>query len=103
MRIKKGDTIVMLTGKDRAKKGTVERVLPVKERLIVAGLNMVKRHRKPRKQGEKGSIVEVPGSVNVSNVAMVCPSCQKVTRVGYVVDVESGKKSRQCKKCRAVL
>lgn len=93
----------MLSGKDRAKKGVVERVLPARGRVVVAGLNLVKRHRRPRKQGEKGSIVEAPGAVDSSNVAVVCPSCGKSTRVGYVVSAEDGKKSRQCKKCQATL
>ena len=95
--------MIMLAGKDRAKKGVVERSVPSRNRLVVAGLNLVKRHRKPRKQGEKGSIVEMPNSVDVSNVAIVCPSCQKVARIGYSVDAEKGEKTRKCKKCQATL
>ncbi len=103
MKIRKGDTVAMLAGKDSGKKGIVERTIPTRLRVVVAGLNTVKRHKKPRKQGEKGQIMDVPSAVDVSNVALVCPSCSKIARVGYVIDEKTGKKNRSCKKCNAIL
>lgn len=103
MKIRKGDTVVMLAGKDAGKKGVVEKTIPACLRVIVSGLNIVKRHKKPRKQGEKGQIIDIPNAVDVSNVALVCPSCSKSVRIGYSIDGESGKKSRFCKKCNVTL
>jgi large subunit ribosomal protein L24 len=103
MKIRKGDTVTMLAGKDSGKKGVVERTIPARLRVVVSGLNIVKRHKKPRKQGEKGQIIDVPSSVDISNVALVCPSCSKVSRVGYLLDEATGKKNRFCKKCNATL
>lgn len=103
MKIKKGDTVAMLAGKDSGKKGVVERTIPARLRVVVAGLNTVKRHKKPRKQGEKGQIIDMPSSVDISNVALVCPSCAKIARVGYTVDEKTKKKNRFCKKCNATL
>lgn len=102
MKIRKGDNVIMLAGKDTGKKGIVERTVPSRSAVVVAGLNLVKHHRKPRKQGEKGQIVEAPRSVDVSNVALVCPACGKATRIGYVISAE-GKKNRICKKCNATV
>lgn len=102
MKIKKGDTVTMLAGKDSGKKGVVEKTIPASLKVVVAGLNIVKRNRKPRKQGEKGQLIEMPSAVDVSNVAFTCPSCKKATRVGYRADAESGKKNRFCKKCNAI-
>ena len=68
MKIKKGDSVIVITGKDKGKKGKVARVLPVKDKVIVEGLNMLKRHQRPRKSGEKGSIVNTAMPIHVSNV-----------------------------------
>lgn len=103
MKIRKGDTVAMLAGKDSGKKGVVERTIPARLRVVISGLNTVKRHRKPKKQGEKGQIVDMPNSVDVSNVAIVCPSCDKIARIGYKLDEKSGEKSRFCKKCNVTL
>ncbi|QQS61569.1 MAG: 50S ribosomal protein L24 [Candidatus Moraniibacteriota bacterium] len=102
MKIKKGDKIRVLTGKERNKDGVVVSVQPTKGRLIVEGINLTKRHRKPQRKGEKGQIVEVNAPINVSNVALLCPKCAKATRVGYVVN-DSAKKERKCKKCNAII
>lgn len=87
----------MLRGKDGSKKGKVAQVLPKEGKVIVGGLNMVKKHVRARKQGQKGQIISVERKVSASSVALVCPKCSKKTRVGYVVGV-SGKK-RICRKC----
>ncbi len=97
MRIKKGDTVKILQGKEKGKTGKVLRVMPAAGRMLVEGLNLYKKHVKPRKQGEKGETVTIPRSLNASNAMLVCPSCGKPTRVGAVV--ENDKKVRVCKKC----
>jgi len=97
MKIKKGDMVKMLSGKDRGKTGKVLRALPDEQRISVEGLNTVKKHLRPRKQGERGQIASMPALVAVSKVALVCPKCGKPTRVGWQVNAD--RKSRVCKKC----
>ncbi len=97
MKIKKGDTVLVISGKDRGRKGKVVSSLPKKRKVIVEGINIKKKHIKPRREGEKGQIIEVPAPLDVSNVKIICSKCGKATRVGYkIVD---GVKSRICKKC----
>lgn len=96
-KIKKGDNVKILLGKDRGKTGAVDRVLIKKGRVVIPGLNMFKRHVK--KQGDQiGGIIEIAKSVNISNVALVCPNCKKPTRVGF--SVKAQEKFRICKKCK---
>lgn len=97
-KIHKGDTVVMLGGKDRGKTGKVVSMMPAAARLVVEGLNMMKRHSRARKQGQHGQIITKERPVNVSSVALVCKSCGKPTRVGYRLDGD--KKIRICKKCK---
>lgn len=98
-KIKKGDQVQILAGKDQGKSGTVEKVDPKKGKVAVSGLNMFKRH--VRKYGQiEGGIIEILKPLNISNVALVCPKCKKATRVGF--DLTNGKK-RVCKKCKAVV
>ena len=99
MRIKKGDTIVVTTGKSRNKTGRVLNVFPKEERLIVEGVNIVKRHIRPRQQGEKGQIIEKPSYIHASNVRLLCPSCNKPTRVR--MKAKGKDKHRACVKCNA--
>jgi large subunit ribosomal protein L24 len=99
MKIKKGDSVVMLNGKDKGKKGTVTKVAAQTETLIVEGLNMVKRHTKARQQGQKGQVIAKERLVKASNVALICKACGKPTRVGYRVTETS--KVRVCRKCGA--
>jgi len=100
MKIKPGDNILIISGKDRKKTGKVLEVFPKDNRLIVEGLNIVKKHVKPKKSGEKGQKVEVPRPFNISNVKLICPKCKKPCRVGYKL-VKKGKENKQriCKKC----
>lgn len=102
LKIRKGDTVQMLSGKDRGKSGQVIEVQRDKDRVVVEGLNLRKKHVRPRRQGEKGQTVEFPGSVNSSNVALVCSSCKKVTRVAVRV-LQEGNRERYCKKCDAAI
>lgn len=99
MGIKKNDTVKMLVGKDRGKTGKVLRVLPRKDKLVVEGLNIVKKHSRPKREGEKGQRVETFREVWISNVILVCPKCSKETRRGH--KISQGKKYRVCKKCQA--
>ncbi|MBU4204582.1 50S ribosomal protein L24 [Patescibacteria group bacterium] len=97
MKIRKGDTILIISGKDRAKTGKVLNVFPKEETVLVEGINLKKKHLRPKKSGEKGQIVQVPAPVHASNVKLVCPKCSKAARVGY--KTEKNKKYRFCKKC----
>lgn len=98
MRIKKGDTVLILSGKDRGRTGKVEKVLPKKKKVIVDGINIIKKHVRPRKQKQKGEIVEVSAPLDMSNAKLICPKCNKPARVGYKIVDDN--KIRICKKCR---
>lgn len=97
MKIKKGDKVKVLLGKDRGKEGTVEFVLGKKDRVFVGGANLYKRHVK-KMQNMEGGIIDIPKSLNISNVALICPSCKKATRVGF--KIAGNEKLRICKKCK---
>ena len=101
MRIKKGDTVQVLSGNDKGKKGEVLQVMPKDSKVVVKGVNVRKKHIKPRKQGEEGGIIPVECAINSSKVNVVCPKCGKATRIEY--KVEDGKKVRICKKCGAII
>lgn len=101
MKIKTGDTVLILSGKDRTKKGKIIEVFPKKNRVIVEGINIVKKHVRPKRSGEKGQRVEVSRPLNISNVKLVCPKCKKPTRIGHgLVSKGREKKVRICKKCK---
>lgn len=97
MKIKKGDTVLVISGKDRGRKGKILESFPRTKRVVIEGMNLKKKHVKPRKTGEKGQIVETPASIDVSNVKLICPKCGKATRIGY--KIINKKKIRICKKC----
>ena len=99
MKIKRGDNVIMLGGKDRGKTGKITHVFVDGNKVVVEGLNLVKKHLRARKQGQKGQIVSKERAVNVSAVALVCKSCGKQTRVGF--KIENDNKIRICKKCKA--
>ena len=105
MNIKKGDTVMVIAGnnlKDVGRTGKVIMVDPAAERVVVQGRAMVIRHTKPRQQGQEGGRIEKEGTIHVSNVMLVCPSCKKPTRVGHTfVEGKDGKqkKVRVCKNC----
>lgn len=97
MRIKKGDQVQVIAGKHKGKKGKVARVLLSVGKIVVENVNIMKKHTKPKREGEKGQIVEIAAPFDVSNAMVICPNCGKTTRVAYSVKKES--KSRMCKKC----
>lgn len=98
MKIKKGDKVYILTGKDRGKSGAVSKVFPERGRIIVDGINIVKKAIKGNKQNPQGGIIEKSLSINVSNVQAICPSCNKSSKTGVKI-LKDGKKERVCKKC----
>ena len=101
--IRKNDNVLVITGKNRGTRGRVLRVDPVKNRLVVEGVNMIKRHTKPNPQKNiKGGVVEREAPVHASNVQLVCPECGKQTRVGRKV-LGDGRKVRICRKCEGVV
>lgn len=97
MNIKKSDNVIVITGKDRGKQGKVLRVFRDDEKVLVEGLNLKKKHQRPRKQGEKGQVIEMPHPIHISNVALYCSSCGKGVRIG--AKLNGTKKVRVCKKC----
>ena len=98
-RIKRGDTVLVLTGKERGKQGQVHEVLPAKRRVVVQGLNMVKRHQRQRSEREPAGIIAKEGPIHVSNVKLICRTCQKPTRPHFRVRAD-GVKVRVCHKCQ---
>ncbi len=105
MNIKKNDNVKILTGKDKGKTGKVLQVLPAEGKVSVEGLNLLVKHMRPNREGEKGQRIEFPSFIKAGNVALVCPSCGRQTRVGAkIVAGEKGtKKYRVCKKCQTVI
>ena len=99
MNIKKGDTVLVITGKDNGKVAEVLACYPKDNRVTVKGVNVVTKHNKPRGAQDKGGIVKVEGTIDASNVQLVCPVCGKATRVAH--KEEAGKNVRICKKCGA--
>ena len=101
--IRKNDSVVVTTGKDRGKRGRVVRVVPDKNRVIVEGVNLIKRHTKANPQRSiKGGVVEREASLHASNVQLVCPECGKPTRIGKQI-LGDGRKVRVCRKCEGVV
>lgn len=99
--VKKGDTVLVLAGKDRGKRGTVERVEHTKRGLgiVVPGINVAKKHQRPRNQTQQAGILDVPMPLHVSNVMVVCPNCDKPTRVAHS-HIESGDRVRRVRVCK---
>lgn len=101
-KVRKNDTVQVLAGRERGKQGKVMRVLPTEQRVVIEGVNMRKRHTKPRNQNEQAGIIEFPAPLHVSNVAVVCSSCGKASRVGFRAQAD-GTKVRFCKRCNEVI
>ena len=102
MNILKNDTVKVISGNHKGKVGRVLKVFPKRKRIIVEKVKLVKRHTRPRSQQDQGGILEKEASIHVSNVMLVCPSCQERTRIAYST-TEDGSKVRTCKKCQAQL
>ncbi len=100
--IKKGDTVLVITGKDAGKKGKILRVIPESGRVVIEGVNRVKKHQKPTRAMPQGGILRIESPINASNVMYVCNKCSRPTRLGHKV-LSNGEKVRFCKKCGEVL
>lgn len=101
MRLKKGDKIKVLSGKDRGKSGKILAILNKESKVLLDGLNVYKKHKRGRRQGEKGEVVLVPRPLAASKVVLICPSCNRAARSGF--RFEGDKKVRFCRKCQAVI
>lgn len=99
-KFKVGDEILILSGKDKTKKGKIEKVFQKEAKIIVSGVNIYKRHKKASRS-QKSGIYEIARPIDVSKVAIVCPKCAKPTRVGFLIDTKT--KKRICKKCKGVI
>lgn len=102
-KIKKGDTVEIITGKEKGKRGKILRVLATADntRVLVERLNMIKKHMKPSAKNKEGGILEIEGSVDMSNVSIVCPKCSKSSRTGF--KLSDNKNVRYCKKCNEII
>lgn len=101
MKIKKDDQVLIISGKDKGKKGKVLEAFPRDKKIVVENVNIAKKHHRPKQQGEKGQIIEMPQPIDISNVKLICNKCGKPTRVSYKVN--EGNKERFCKKCNQVI
>ena len=101
LNVKKGDTVKVLSGKEKGKSGKVLEVFPQINRLSIEGLNIRVRFSKPKRQGEKGQRLELPASMNASNVMLVCPNCGQPTRVGH--EITKTGSMRKCKQCGKIM
>ena len=99
MKLKKGDTVLVTAGKDRGRKGKIKRAYPKLNQVLVAGLNIYKKHIKAQSKEKPGGIIEFSRPLPVASVALLCPKCKKPTRAGYLFD-KKGEKHRICKKCQ---
>ena len=99
LKLKKGDQVKITLGKDRGKKGKIEKVFQSKRQILISGINVYKKHVKPRGEGKPGGIVDISKPLAISKVALICPKCDKPTRVGFKFEGEA--KKRICKKCQS--
>ncbi len=102
MKIRKNDTVLVIAGKDKGKKGKVRHAFPKENRVIVEGINMIKRHSRARGAARQAGIIEREAPIGVSNVMLLCSKCNKPTRIGFRF-LESGKKARMCQACSEVV
>lgn len=97
MKIKKNDTVLIISGKDRGKTGKVLNILPEKNKIVVEGVNLRKKNVRPKKSGEKGQIIQITAPLDSSNAKVICGKCGKASRMGYKINGDT--KNRICKKC----
>lgn len=102
MKLRKNDNVKVIAGKEKGKTGKITGVLPKDGKVVIDGVNMYKKHVRPKRQGEKGQTISIARPLDVSNVMIVCGSCGKTTRIGTEV-AENGTKKRYCKHCKASL
>lgn len=102
LKIKKGDTVQVIKGKDRGKKGKVLKISPDENRTIVEGINLIKKHRRKTREDQQGGIVSIEAPINISNLMLVCKNCNRAVRVGFTL-LKDGTKSRFCKSCKEAI
>jgi large subunit ribosomal protein L24 len=102
MKIRKNDTVLVIAGKDKGKKGKVRKALPKEDKVIVEGVNMIKRHSRAKGQARQAGIIELEAPMNVSNVILICGKCNKPARVGFNF-LSDGRKTRICRACGEVI
>lgn len=101
MKIKTNDQVKIISGKDSGKTGKVIQAFPEKGKVVVEGANIIKKHMRPKRSGDKGQVIELAGPLNLSKVMLICPKCGKQTRVGY--KIEADQKKRKCNKCGEII
>lgn len=101
MKFKKGDQIIVTAGKDKGRKGKIEKIFPKQGKVLIPGINIFKKHLRPRGEGQPGGIIDVVKPLSVSNVALLCPKCGKQTKIGWRLD-KTGK-VRICRQCQATI
>ena len=101
MKVKKGDNVLIIAGKDKGRTGKIMKSIPKEMRVLVEGINLKKKHVRPKRDGEKGQVVEIPAALDISNIKIICPKCGKATRIGYKTEGEM--KNRICKKCKQII
>ena len=101
MKVKKGDSVLIIARKDKGRTAKILKALPQELKILVEGINLKKKHVRPKREGEKGQVVDIPAAMDVSNVKIICPKCGKAGRIGY--EIKDGNKNRVCKKCKAVI
>ncbi|HLD70298.1 MAG TPA: 50S ribosomal protein L24 [Negativicutes bacterium] len=99
MKVKKGDSVLVISGKDRGRTAKILKSFPKQGSILVDGINLKKKHIKPKRQGEKGQVIQAPAPMDASSVKFLCPKCGKAVRIGYKIG--DGRKSRVCKKCNS--
>ena len=102
MKIRKNDTVVIIAGKDKGKSGKVRRTFPKEDKVVVEGLNMIKRHSRARRAARQAGIIELEAPIHLSNVMLLCDKCGKYTRVGFRF-LADGKKARVCRACQELI
>jgi large subunit ribosomal protein L24 len=102
MKIQKGDQVIVLQGKDKGKKASVVRAIPDRQKVILEGVNVAKRHAKPTRATQQGGVIDKFMPVHISTVALICKSCDRPTRIGYKIE-DDGEKVRICRKCGSTL
>ncbi len=107
MKLHKGDNVKIMVGKDGGKSGKITEVDNANGKIMISGLNVIKKHKKPTKQGEKGQTISISRFIPISNVQLLCKGCDRPTRIGYRIDPSAGsgqeKKIRICKRCKVAV
>ncbi|KPJ70748.1 50S ribosomal protein L24 [Microgenomates bacterium DG_75] len=102
MKLKKGDSIIVIKGKDKGRKGKIEKILRKTGKVLIPGINVYKKHARKQSEKKPGGIIEIVKPLPVANVALYCSKCKKPTRIGYQID-KSGNKTRICRKCQTII